>query len=107
MKDGKPFTYHGIYVYWFVDDHQLTASHGSRMWSMAGELLRTGVLERWAYITCFSVCEPGQEEATYARMQKFIQASVPRFRRFPVHRAPELPPSRRPPDSSACSLFDG
>ncbi|MDB6108650.1 MAG: eight transrane protein EpsH [Pedosphaera sp.] len=83
MKDGKPFTYHGIYVYWFVDDHQLTASHGARMWSMAGELLRTGVLERWAYITCFAVCEPGQEEATYARMQKFIQASVPQFQKVP------------------------
>jgi hypothetical protein len=81
MKDGQPVTYHGIYVYWFVADNQLTASHGTRMWRMAEELLRTGVLERWAYITCFSVCEPGQEEATYARMQKFIQASVPQFQK--------------------------
>jgi hypothetical protein len=85
--NGKTATVHGIYVYWFVADNQLTASHGTRMWRMARELLKTGVLERWAYITCFSVCEPGQEEATYARMQKFMQASVPQFQLVPGSRS--------------------
>ena len=47
------------------------------------ELVETGELQRWAYITCFSVCEPGQEDATYARMEKFIQSSVPQFQLVP------------------------
>ncbi|MDB6017745.1 MAG: eight transrane protein EpsH [Pedosphaera sp.] len=76
---GRTVTARGIYVYWFVADHELTASHWTRMWRMGKELLSTGRLQRWAYITCFSVCEPGQEDATYARMQKFMQASIPQF----------------------------
>jgi hypothetical protein len=87
MSNGKPVTVHGVYVYWFVADDQLTASHGTRMWRMATQLLKTGVLERWAYITCFAICQPGQEEATYARMQKFMQASVPQFQLVPGSRS--------------------
>ncbi|HEX3798828.1 MAG TPA: exosortase-associated EpsI family protein [Verrucomicrobiae bacterium] len=69
----------GIYVYWFVADHDLTSSHVSRMWKTTTHLLRTGELERWAYVSCFSVCWPGEEEATYARMKKFIADAVPKF----------------------------
>jgi hypothetical protein len=46
---------------------------------MAGELLKTGTLQRWAYISCFSVCKPGDEEATFERLKKFIAASAPEF----------------------------
>jgi Protein of unknown function (DUF3485) len=84
---GKPMTIRRVYVYWFVADNQLTADHRTRMWSMAKELLRTGVLERWAYLTCCSDCLPGQEEATYARIEKFIQWSVPQFQLVPGSRS--------------------
>ena len=50
-----------------------------RMWWMAREMFRTGVLQRWAYISCFAICPPGREDATFERMTKFIAASVPEF----------------------------
>jgi len=56
---------------------------GERMWSMAKHLLKTGVLQRWAYVSCFAVCPPGSEEATFERMRQFIAASVPEFQLTP------------------------
>ena len=77
--NGNPMDIRGIYVYWFVADNKLTASHDSRMWSMAKNLLETGTLERWAYISYFSRCFPGQEEATFKRLEEFIVKSAPEF----------------------------
>jgi hypothetical protein len=76
----------GVYVYWFVADNEFTASHETRMWHMGLELLKTGVLQRWANISYFAVCRPGQEDATYARIEKLIQASVPQFQLVPGQR---------------------
>lgn len=78
-------TLRGVYVYWFVCDGAMSGepSGAQRMWWMARDLLRTGVLQRWAYITCFSVCLPGQEEATYKRMQRFLVSAVPEFQLTP------------------------
>jgi hypothetical protein len=77
--DGRQVTVRGIYVYWFVAQDRLTARHWQRMWWMAEELLRTGVLERWAYVSCFAECEPGREDAAFERMKGFIAAAVPQF----------------------------
>jgi hypothetical protein len=74
-----PVVQRGIYAYWFVADNELTAEHGQRMWWLARDLIRTGVLQRWAYVACFAVCAPGEEERTFARMKAFIAAAVPRF----------------------------
>jgi hypothetical protein len=68
-----------LYVFWFVADGQLTADHNERMLWMARDLLMTGVLQRWAYVSCVSYCQPGQEEAAFARMSELIGAAVPRF----------------------------
>ena len=81
LADGREVGLRGLYVYWFVADDQLTANHWTRMWWMGRDLMRSGVLQRWAYVSCFAVCLPGQEDATYARMQEFIAASVPEFQR--------------------------
>jgi EpsI family protein len=72
-------TWRSIYVFWFVADGQITAGYGDRMWRMARELLRTGTLQRWAYVACLAYCAPGQEEITFERMKEFIAASVPEF----------------------------
>jgi hypothetical protein len=77
--EGTPQLVKAIYVYWFVADGLLTARHGQRMWWMAQDLIRTGVLERWAYISCFTACWPGQEEKAYDRLKELIVASVPEF----------------------------
>lgn len=81
--EGKQKSLSSVFVYWLVADNQLTAKHAQFMRWMARDLLRTGVLQRWAYVTYFSVCAPGQEEATYARMRQFIAAAVPEFQLTP------------------------
>jgi hypothetical protein len=81
---GQPITARGIYVLWFVaDNDEYTAQHWQRMWWMARDLLRTGVLRRWASISYFAHCAPGEEDATFERMKKFIVASAPEFQLVP------------------------
>lgn len=81
---GRAFTARGVYLVWFVaDGDEYTARHWQRMWWMARDLLRSGVLQRWAMISYFSVCAPGQEEATLERLKKFISASAPEFQLVP------------------------
>ena len=77
--EGVKVPQSALYVFWFVADEQLTANHKERMWWMARDLITRGVLQRWAYVSCFSACAPGQEEATYARMREWIAAAVPQF----------------------------
>ena len=79
MPNGEKVRTRGIYVYWFVADNELTADHFQRMWWMARDLILTGTLQRWAYVSGFSVCHPGQEQATYERMKRFMAAAVPEF----------------------------
>lgn len=83
MQDGRVTTMRGIYVFWFVAQDRIAANHWERMWDMAEEMLKTGVLQRWAYVSYFSVCPPGQEEATYERMKQFIASTVPEFQLVP------------------------
>jgi hypothetical protein len=80
-QNGRVETYKGIYVYWFVADGAMSASVTGfeRMWWMMSHMARTGELQRWAYISCFAVCRPGQEDAVYSRMKEFMTAAVPEF----------------------------
>jgi hypothetical protein len=84
-SEGQKGVLRGLYVYWFVaDDKQVAGDLGwARMLSQAWHLVSTGTLERWAYISCFAVCAPGQEDATFERMRKFLSASVPEFQTPP------------------------
>jgi len=76
---GEKVQARGVYVYWFVADKELTADHLQRMWWMARDLMKTGTLQRWAYVTYFAMCPPGQEDATFQRMKQLIAAGVPEF----------------------------
>lgn len=78
---GYQVTARGIFVYWYVAEGAISgdATGLERMWWMAKELVRTGVLQRWAYVTCFTVCAPGEEEKAYNRLCEFIAAAVPEF----------------------------
>jgi hypothetical protein len=82
---------HGIYMYWFVAENELTASHSTRMFRTATHLLTTGELQRWAYVSCFVVCLPGGEDAACERVKKFIGASVPEFQLSSGARGPGGP----------------
>ena len=77
--EGQRQKVRGIYVYWFVADNALTADHWERMWWMSREMLSSGTLQRWAYVSCFAVCLPGQEAETLARIKQFLPAAVPQF----------------------------
>jgi hypothetical protein len=77
MNGGK--IKHLIYVYWFVADNELSARHETRMWQIASHWLRTGELQRWAYVSCYAECNPEDDIITYERIKNFIAASVPSF----------------------------
>jgi hypothetical protein len=88
MLQGEPVTARCVYVYWFVTDGELSAGDSGfdRMWKMSRNLLRTGIWQRWAYVSCMAVCAPGQEEAVFERQKQLIAAAVPEFQLTP--RAP-------------------
>jgi hypothetical protein len=81
--DGRKKEVRGLYVFWFVAGNEETSSHWRRIWGITRDLLTTGVLQRWAYISYFAVCEPGQEDAAFERVKKLIVASVPEFQLAP------------------------
>jgi len=78
-QGGQKARTKGVYVFWFVAENALTARHGQRMRWMARDLILTGKLQRWAYVSYFAVCPPGQEEAAFQRMKQLIAAAVPEF----------------------------
>ena len=82
--DGTIQTLRSVYLYWFVDADQYTASEWKwKVWLAPHDLLVNGVLDRWAYISCFSECAPGQEDATTDRMKKMIAETAPEFQLIP------------------------
>jgi len=83
---GESVKENGVYVFWFVADGDETPDHLKMMEKLAIHVLKTGVMERWAYVSYSSECEPGQEDATFERMKKLIAASVPEF---------QLPPAKK------------
>jgi hypothetical protein len=83
---GKKVQVGGIYVFWFAADGEQTTDDHQRMWWLARDLLRTGVLQRWAYVSYFAICAPGQEDATFERMKKLITASAAKFQPPPPGR---------------------
>ncbi len=81
--DGRRVTINGVYVFWFVADGIRTASHSARQWQMVQDILSKGRSPRWAYISFFSLSEPGAEEVTFERMSRLIAAAVPAIEREP------------------------
>ena len=77
--EGRKQKVSGLYVFWFVANNEQTSSHGQRIWWLTRDLLTTGVLQRWAYVSYFAICQPGQEAATFGEMKRLIAASVPEF----------------------------
>jgi len=83
---GQKTVVSAVYVYWFVADGAISAGQtgAQRMWWMFKELIRTGILQRWAYVSCLSITAPGQEEAAFERMKHLIAAAVPQFQLTPT-----------------------
>lgn len=79
IRDGVKVQQTGLYVFWFVADGQLSADHNQRMWWMARDLVTRGVLQRWAYISCFVLCPNGREDEAFGRLREWAAAAVPQF----------------------------
>jgi len=79
QPDGKTVRQGAVYVYWFVSENRLSNDHMQRMWWLALDLVRTGELQRWAYLSVLAGCAPGDEERAYARLETLIRQMVPEF----------------------------
>ncbi|MFZ0828587.1 MAG: exosortase-associated EpsI family protein [Verrucomicrobiia bacterium] len=84
--DGQKQEVSGVYVFWFVADNEVTPNYVRFQYYLLRDLLFTARLQRWAYISYYTVCAPGQEEAAFARLEKLIAASVPEYQPPPVKR---------------------
>jgi hypothetical protein len=85
-SDGQNQELHAVYVFWYVANGEQTTSNVKLQCYLIRDLLFTGILQRWAYVSYLSFCAPGQEEATFERMKQLIAASVPEF---------QLPPKEK------------
>jgi len=83
QRNGQSVQQRGLYVYWFVDASECTASHQARLLRMARDVVLKNELDRWAYVSFFTICLPGQEDAAFERIKKLIVASVPEFQLVP------------------------
>jgi hypothetical protein len=84
--DGRTEKHSGIYAFWFVADKEQTPEFYGYLKLLTRDLLFTGVLQRWAYVSYFTTCAPGQEDAAFERMKQLISASVPEFQPPPAGR---------------------
>lgn len=94
LENGTRVNQGAVYVYWFVSGSRLSNDHFQRMWWLASDLLRTGELQRWAYIGALGVCSPGQEDQTYQRIQELVRHLVPEFQLTSASAPPAQPQHR-------------
>lgn len=74
---GRKVRKNGVYVFWFVADGIRTASEAERQWRMITDIIARGESPRWAYLAFFTTCEPGEEDAAFARIAKVVSLATP------------------------------
>lgn len=77
--DGGKVNASAVYVYWYVTKDDETPDHDKMLERMTVNLFRTGDLQRWAYISYFALCAPGQQDAAFGEIKRLILAQVPQF----------------------------
>jgi hypothetical protein len=83
LPNGRKVRKNGVYVFWFIADGVRTPSHSERQWRGIRDVLVRGLNPRWAYVSFFSACDPGEEEATFERVARVIAAAAPEIERRP------------------------
>ncbi len=78
-QDGRQRKMSGVYVYWFVAGDAVTGNHSHFGLGVIKHMLKTGELQRWAYITYFAPCAPGDEDRAFRRIQRLMNKTVPDF----------------------------
>jgi hypothetical protein len=76
---GQKIKRNGVYLFVFLAEGRQTPSHYTRQWLMIQDVLTRGTVPRWAYVSFFTDCTPGTEEATYERLAQATVAAVPKF----------------------------
>ena len=82
--DGTSQKVSGLYVFWFVTAGQTTDDFPAMLKSMLFHQLTHGVLQRWAYVSYFTICPPGREDAAFVRIKQLVTATVPEFQLPPA-----------------------
>lgn len=82
-QSGKESPISSVYIYWFVSEKRTVPGHSEALWAISQDLLTTGTLYPWAYVSCFGRCLPGQEGAATARMKRLLSEAVPQFQLTP------------------------
>lgn len=83
-RQGSPQILRGIFTFWFVADDRITSSHFQRIWWTMLDLVRKKMLKRWAYIGCFIICMPGEEDKAFEHLKTFLKDFVPQFHLVPA-----------------------
>lgn len=86
QPDGSKVKVAGIYVFWFVAAGAQTPDYLEFQKLLFKDLLLKNRLQRWAYVSYFTLCVPGQEEAAFERVKKLIAVSVPAYQLPPIKR---------------------
>ncbi len=81
-ETGRSVQAAGVYAFFFVAPGLTTASPLTRTLWMMRSLFESNVLQRWAYVSYFARCEPGDEEATFQKMANLIGQTAPEFIQF-------------------------
>lgn len=82
-KTKSEYQLSNVYIYWFVAEHKLAPGHADALTAISLDLITSGVLHPWAYVSLYAPCPPGQERVAIARAKRLIAAAVPEFQLTP------------------------
>jgi hypothetical protein len=82
-RTGKEAPRSSVYVYWFVSENRLLPGHSEALWAITRDLVTSGVLYPWAYVSCYAECPPGLESLALSRMKRLISGAAPQFQLTP------------------------
>jgi hypothetical protein len=83
-KAKKEYQLSNVYIYWFVSEHKLVPGHPDALWAISQDLITSGVLHPWAYVSVYAPCPPGQETVALERAKRLIASAVPEFQLMPA-----------------------
>jgi hypothetical protein len=73
-----------VFTYMFLAADRQTSSHIRRHLLTMQDLVVRGEMPRWAGIQCFARCREGEEDATFAKMERLLSQAIPAMRPAPA-----------------------
>ena len=75
--DAKSDPLRLVFADLFLAADRQTSSHTKRHLISMRDLVVRGEMPRWALVTCFTVCRPGEEDANFEKMKRFLTVAIP------------------------------